>query len=140
MGFTLCPAAVREFVLSHTVPEKLAKGETAFIFVTDGIESALTQAKAAAGDNDVAVVGGATHNPARNRDPPGHWDRRLGVGRSSVRRSPSTSSAQSVLVEVVGGDDPRAVEEFNGVGLVVGRDGGALEESATGSIVRFVGP
>ena len=35
------------------------KGETAFIFVADGIESALTQAKAAAGDKDVVIGGGA---------------------------------------------------------------------------------
>ncbi len=46
-------------VLSHHVPEKLAKGETAFTFVTDGPESAITQAKAAAGDKNVVVGGGA---------------------------------------------------------------------------------
>jgi len=50
---------VPHFVLSHTIPEKPAKGETTFIFVTDGIESALTQAKAAAGDKDVVIGGGA---------------------------------------------------------------------------------
>lgn len=47
-------------VLSHTVPEKLARGETAFTFVTDGPESVLTQAKAAAGDKNV-VIGGGVH-------------------------------------------------------------------------------
>ena len=31
-----------------------------FTFVTDGIESAIEQAKAAAGDKDVTVVGGAS--------------------------------------------------------------------------------
>ena len=31
----------------------------AFIFITDGIESALKQAKAAAGDKDVVIGGGA---------------------------------------------------------------------------------
>jgi dihydrofolate reductase len=50
---------VPHFVLSHTVPEKPAKGETAFLFIADGIESALTQAKAAAGDKNVVIGGGA---------------------------------------------------------------------------------
>jgi dihydrofolate reductase len=35
------------------------EGGTTFTFVTDGIESALRQAKAAAGDKDVSVAGGA---------------------------------------------------------------------------------
>jgi dihydrofolate reductase len=35
------------------------RGGTVFTFVTDGIESALRQAKAAAGDRDVAIAGGA---------------------------------------------------------------------------------
>ncbi|MFL5627627.1 MAG: dihydrofolate reductase family protein [Ktedonobacteraceae bacterium] len=58
-GFVSTPYKVPHFVLSHTVPEKPAKGETAFLFVTDGIESALTQAKAAAGDKNVVIGGGA---------------------------------------------------------------------------------
>jgi dihydrofolate reductase len=36
------------------------QGGTTFTFVTDGIESALEQASAAAGDNDVAIAGGAS--------------------------------------------------------------------------------
>ena len=48
------------FVLTHEAREKLVKeGGTTFTFVTDGIESALAQATAAAGDKDVAVGGGA---------------------------------------------------------------------------------
>jgi dihydrofolate reductase len=47
------------FVLTHHARETLTKGETTFTFVTDGIESALEQARAAAGDRDVAVAGGA---------------------------------------------------------------------------------
>ena len=34
------------------------KGGTDFIFVTDGIESALEQARAVAGDKDVLIAGG----------------------------------------------------------------------------------
>lgn len=48
------------FVVTHRARAKLIKeGGTTFTFVTHGIESALEQAKAAAGDNDVSVAGGA---------------------------------------------------------------------------------
>jgi dihydrofolate reductase len=49
-------------VVTHQVPEQVAKGENKnmkFVFVTDGVESAVSQAKRAAGDKDVTVVGGA---------------------------------------------------------------------------------
>jgi len=48
------------FVLSHTKREPIEmEGGTTFIFVTDGIESALSKAKAAAGERDVKINGGA---------------------------------------------------------------------------------
>ncbi|ASN19492.1 dihydrofolate reductase family protein [Arthrobacter sp. YN] len=48
------------FVLTHHQREPLAmEGGTTFHFVTDGIESALAQAREAAGDRDVAIAGGA---------------------------------------------------------------------------------
>jgi dihydrofolate reductase len=48
------------FVLTHDAREPLDKeGGTSFTFVTDGIESALEQARAAAGDKNIAVAGGA---------------------------------------------------------------------------------
>jgi dihydrofolate reductase len=48
------------FILTHHEREPVTKeGGTTFTFVTDGIESALEQARAAAGDGDVAVAGGA---------------------------------------------------------------------------------
>jgi dihydrofolate reductase len=48
------------FVLTHHPREPLEmQGATTFTFVTDGIESALEQARAAAGDGDVAIAGGA---------------------------------------------------------------------------------
>ena len=54
------PFHVPVFVLTHHKRDKLnKKGGTSFTFVTDGIESALKQAKAAAGDKDVAIGGGA---------------------------------------------------------------------------------
>jgi dihydrofolate reductase len=54
------PFHVPVFVLTHHAREPLAKeGGTTFTFVTDGIESALAQAKEAAGDRDVAIGGGA---------------------------------------------------------------------------------
>jgi dihydrofolate reductase len=49
------------FVLTHHAREPLPmQGGTTFTFVTDGIESALDQARAAAGGKDVAVAGGAS--------------------------------------------------------------------------------
>jgi dihydrofolate reductase len=47
------------FVLTHHAREPLELGETTFFFVTDGIESALAQARAAAGEMDVSIGGGA---------------------------------------------------------------------------------
>ena len=48
------------FVLSHRPKEKVVKqGGTTYRFVTDGAESALQQAKAAAGNKDIMVIGGA---------------------------------------------------------------------------------
>jgi dihydrofolate reductase len=49
------------FVLTHHAREPLPmQGGTTFTFVTDGIESALEQARAAAGDKDVVIAGGAS--------------------------------------------------------------------------------
>jgi dihydrofolate reductase len=48
------------FVLTHHAREPVEKqGGTTYTFVTEGIESALEQARAAAGDKDVAIGGGA---------------------------------------------------------------------------------
>jgi dihydrofolate reductase len=49
------------FVLTHHAREPLEKdGGTTFTFVTDGIETALEQAREAAGGMDVALGGGAS--------------------------------------------------------------------------------
>ena len=48
------------FVLTHHDREPLVLGATTFTFVTDGIESALEQARAAAGGKDVLVAGGGS--------------------------------------------------------------------------------
>ena len=47
------------FVVTHHEREPLTLSDTTFTFVTDGIESALAQAREAAGDKDVFVGGGA---------------------------------------------------------------------------------
>lgn len=47
------------FVVTHHEREPLVKTGTTFTFVTDGIESAVEQARAAAGGKGVAVAGGA---------------------------------------------------------------------------------
>jgi dihydrofolate reductase len=49
------------FVLTHQSREPwVRQGGTSFTFVTDGIERAVAQARAAAGDRDVQVSGGAS--------------------------------------------------------------------------------
>jgi dihydrofolate reductase len=54
------PFHVPVFVLTHHVRETVVKdGGTSFTFVTDGVEAALEQARAAAGDKDVSLAGGA---------------------------------------------------------------------------------
>jgi dihydrofolate reductase len=52
------PARRPVFVLTHTAPEDAPPGGV-YSFVTDGIESALGQARAAAGDQVVCIMGGA---------------------------------------------------------------------------------
>ncbi len=47
------------FVLTHRPHDVVVRGETTFTFVTEGIESAIAQARAAAGDKKVHVMGGA---------------------------------------------------------------------------------
>jgi dihydrofolate reductase len=53
------PFHVPVFVLTHDARDDLVKGDTTFIFVSDGIESALEQARGAAGEKDVSIGGGA---------------------------------------------------------------------------------
>jgi dihydrofolate reductase len=54
------PFHVPVFVLTHHAREPLEKdGGTSFHFVSDGIQSALEQAKQAAGGKDVSLAGGA---------------------------------------------------------------------------------
>jgi dihydrofolate reductase len=58
-GFEDNPYQVPTFIATHHLPEKVAKGAEMFVFVMDGIESALEQAKSASGDRYVVVGGGA---------------------------------------------------------------------------------
>jgi dihydrofolate reductase len=48
------------FVLTHHERERLTLSDTTFTFVTEGIESALEQARAAAAGKDVTIGGGAS--------------------------------------------------------------------------------
>ncbi len=56
------------FVVTHHVPAKQPKSNDRlrFIFVTDGIESAVAQAKAAAGDQNVMLIGGSINQQVIN--------------------------------------------------------------------------
>ena len=53
------PYKIPHFVLTHTPRGAVTRDGARFIFVTDGIYSALEQAKSAAGEKDVCVAGGA---------------------------------------------------------------------------------
>ncbi|MET8995382.1 dihydrofolate reductase family protein [Amycolatopsis sp. NPDC004169] len=48
------------FVVTNRPHEPVVKGPTTFTFVTDGLESTLRQAKAAAGEENVLLMGGGT--------------------------------------------------------------------------------
>jgi dihydrofolate reductase len=48
------------FVLTHQKREPLQLSDTTFTFVGDGPESALEQARAAAGDDEIQIAGGAS--------------------------------------------------------------------------------
>jgi len=50
------PMGVPVFIVTHSEPTDWAHPEAPFTFVTDGIESAVAKAKAAAGDKNVAVA------------------------------------------------------------------------------------
>lgn len=53
------PYKMPHFVVTHQPPAQLPNGSTEYIFVTDGIESALRQAQARAGVKEIAIAGGA---------------------------------------------------------------------------------
>jgi dihydrofolate reductase len=51
------PVHVPVFVVSHTVPDGWPRADAPFTFVTDGVEAAVAQARAVAGDKSVGVAG-----------------------------------------------------------------------------------
>ncbi len=57
-GFADNPYQVPTFVLTHHNPQSISKGAESFVFVMDGIESALERARAVTGDRDVVIGGG----------------------------------------------------------------------------------
>jgi dihydrofolate reductase len=50
---------IPHFILTHTPLPTVERGGATFNFVTDGIQSALAQARTAAGARDVCIAGGA---------------------------------------------------------------------------------
>ena len=54
------PFGVPVFVVTHHAREPLVLGATTFTFVTAGVEEAVDRARAAAGDRNVAIAGGAS--------------------------------------------------------------------------------
>ncbi|MFG1684255.1 dihydrofolate reductase family protein [Nonomuraea sp. NPDC049269] len=53
------PGGLPCFVMTHRPPEEWVREGSPFTFVTDGVESALAQARAVAGDRGIAIGGGA---------------------------------------------------------------------------------
>jgi len=87
------------FIVTHHAREPVAKkGGTTFIFVTDGIESALAQARDAAGGKDVALGGGAS------------------VAQQYLRAG-LIDQMQIHLVPVLLGDGARLFENLGGTGI-----------------------
>lgn len=62
------PAGVPVFVVTHRVPtrEEFPYPDAPFTFVTDGVESAIAQAKKVAGDKDVAIASPSIAQQALN--------------------------------------------------------------------------
>lgn len=54
------PYKVPHIVIAHQIPDTNPKGNTEFIFITEGIEKALLLAKELAGQKDVVIDGGAS--------------------------------------------------------------------------------
>ncbi|HEX8034428.1 MAG TPA: dihydrofolate reductase family protein, partial [Ktedonobacterales bacterium] len=50
------PAGVPVFVVTHSVPDGWPRDDAPFTFVTEGVESAVAQAKAVAGDKITSVA------------------------------------------------------------------------------------
>jgi dihydrofolate reductase len=50
------PPFIPCFIVTHTIPQEWVKEGSPFTFVTNGVESAIEQAKAVAGDKNVAVA------------------------------------------------------------------------------------
>jgi dihydrofolate reductase len=51
------PMGIPSFIVTHSVPEEWSRADSPFVFVTDGVKSAIAQAKAAANGKDVGVAG-----------------------------------------------------------------------------------
>jgi len=52
------PMGIPSFIVTHEVPEEWRDVDGPFTFVTDGVESAIRQAEAVAGDKPIGVAGG----------------------------------------------------------------------------------
>jgi dihydrofolate reductase len=79
------------FVLTHHPRRRLSmRGGTTYTFVTGGIESALEQARTAAGEKDVAIAGGASTVQQYLAAGPG---RAVSRSRASARRGTAGPAA-----------------------------------------------
>lgn len=56
------------FIATHHVPDSVPPGDPPYTFVTDGVEAAIAQARAAAGGNDVHLMGASVVQQAIHAD------------------------------------------------------------------------
>src|SRR5262249_13761591 len=102
------PYHVPVFVLTHHERDPFSLTDTTFNFVTDGIDSALAQARDAADSKDVVVAGGA--NAIQQYLSAGHLDElsldvaplRLGGGTALFQKAGDTPLEQLRAVEAPG--------------------------------------
>jgi dihydrofolate reductase len=86
------------FVVTHHAREPLTLGATTFTFVTEGVDDAIDEARAAAGEKDVLVAGGAD------------------VAQQALRAG-LVDELQLHVAPVLLGSGTRLLEDVGGVGL-----------------------
>jgi dihydrofolate reductase len=58
-GFVVNPYKVPHFIISHRSYSRPVKGETKFIFISEGISNTLQEARSVAGEKNIVIAGGA---------------------------------------------------------------------------------
>jgi dihydrofolate reductase len=95
-GFSDTPYDAAHFVLTSKPPTSTPQGNVSFTFITDGVASALEQARAAAGVRNVAIGGGPSTAQA-------FIEAKVARGLTKANRDPAHPRAQQRLSPVLAG-------------------------------------